>query len=263
MNRRAPFLVLTIKEQESMADATNVKNLIVNTGGNSYQINVSDIYAEMGVTEERFAELLSRDFYCPVLPSVPTSKTLTYTDTDGSTNHFAVGQECRVPDVEHSEYQVYKFMGTYKGDAVWMRLEEYHPMHMKYEEEWSHKVPCRSGTVVKFNQEIFIALKDTSLPPVNLVIMEDGVIAKLDEHTYATVGSYDAAGNKEDWKKIPYDQLRIVSREGTLNGNPVDVRNLSGEEVYQFEPNLEIDLLKGTIKGTGVLKMNNDNVIYI
>lgn len=133
-----------------------------------------------------------------------------------------------------------------------------------YVEEWNHKyTPYKKGVEVKFNQEFYIALKDTELPPVDLVILEDGVIAKIDEHTYATKGSYDAIGNKDDWKKIPYDQLRLVSREGILNGNPVDVRNLSGDEVYQFEPNLEIDFLKGTMKGAGVLKMNNNNVIYI
>ena len=130
--------------------------------------------------------------------------------------------------------------------------------------EWNHKkTPYGKGTFVKFNQEFFVALTDTEIAPVPLVLLEDGSIAKLNEHTYATQGTYDAVGNKEDWKKIPYDQLRLVSREGTLNGNLVDVRNLSGEEVYQFEPNLEIDFLKGEIKGVGVLKMNNDNVIYI
>lgn len=122
-----------------------------------------------------------------------------------------------------------------------------------YIEEWKHThTPYKKGLEVKFNQEFYIALKDTELPPIDLVILEDGVIAKIDEYTYATQGSYDAIGNKEDWKKIPYNQLRLVSREGTLNENPVDVCNLSGDEVYQFEPNLEIDLLKGTIKGKKV-----------
>ena len=107
-----------------MADATNIKNLIVNTGESSYRVSVSDIYAELGISQERFAELLARDFYCPVLPSEPTESTLTYTDTDGSVNHFAIGQECRVPDVESQDYRVYKFMGTYQGNAVWLKLPD-------------------------------------------------------------------------------------------------------------------------------------------
>ena len=245
-----------------MADATNVKNLIVNAGGSSYQINVSDIYTEMGVSEERFAELLSRDFYCPVLPTAPTEQTLTYVDTDGSVNHFAVGQECRVPDIEKKEYQIYKFLGTYQGSAVWIRLEEYDPMHLTYEEQWDHtKVPYKSGMMLKFNQEFFVSLKETSLPPVDLVYMDEGAIAKVDDHTYATVGSYDAVGNKEDWKKIPFDELRLVSRKGILDGEKADVRELSGDDVYRFEPDLYIDLVKGVLKGKKVdLKLPKKNV---
>lgn len=119
-----------------------------------------------------------------------------------------------------------------------------------YLEEWNHlNSPFRSGTMVKFNQEFFVALKDTDVPPVNLLLLGDGIIAKIDEHTYATVGSYDAEGNTDDWRKIPYDELRLVSRWGTLDGVETDVRNLSGSDVYKFQPNLEIDMLKGTING--------------
>ena len=237
-----------------MADSINVKGLVVSAGGSSYQVNVSDIYSELGISEERFIELLARDFYCPVLPSAPDSSTMTYIDTDGSTNHFAIGQECRIPDVENATYEIYKFMGTYQGNAVWMRLEDYHPMHLSYVEEWDHtKTPYKSGAMIKFNQEFFVALQETSLPPVNLVLMEDGVIAKVDEHTYATKGSFDAEGNKDDWKKIPYDELRLSSRYGTLNGEEVDVRTLAtAEEVYQLEPHLYIDMVKGVIKGKKV-----------
>lgn len=129
--------------------------------------------------------------------------------------------------------------------------EDYHPMHLTYTEEWDHtKTPYKSGAMIKFNQEFFVALQETSLPPVDLVLMEDGVIAKVDEHTYATKGSYDAEGNKDDWRKIPYDELRLSSRYGTLNGEEVDVRTLATpEEVYQLEPHLCIDMVKGTING--------------
>ena len=59
-----------------MADSINVKGLVVSAGGSSYKVNVSDIYSELGISEERFIELLARDFYCPVLPSAPDSSTL-------------------------------------------------------------------------------------------------------------------------------------------------------------------------------------------
>lgn len=234
-----------------MADITNIKNLTINTSEGSYQINVSDIYAEMGCSEERFAELLGRDFYCPVLGAAPDATTLTYIDTDGSTNHFAIGQECRVPEVESSEYVVYKFLGTYQGNAVWTRPAIYDPMHMTYVEEWAHtKTPYRSGSLIKFNQEFFIALKETSLPPVDLVLMEDGVIAMIDGHTYATKGSFDAEGNTDDWRKVPADELRLASRRGTLDGVETDVRELeTAEEVYAFKPYLEIDFVRGTVNG--------------
>lgn len=110
-----------------MADATNIKNLIINAGNGTYQLSAGeggggDIYAELGVTPERFAELLGRDFYCPLMPEAPTESTLTYIDTDGSVNHFAIGQECRVPVDESSEYDFYKFAGVYKGVAVWLKF---------------------------------------------------------------------------------------------------------------------------------------------
>lgn len=65
----------------------------LNIDGLEYEVR--EIYSKMGISFLRFVELLGRDFYCPTLSAVPTSSTLTYTDTDGSTNHFAVGQLCR------------------------------------------------------------------------------------------------------------------------------------------------------------------------
>lgn len=132
--------------------------------------------------------------------------------------------------------------------------EDYDPMHLTYNEEWDHtKIPYKSGKLIKFNQEFFVALKETSLPPVDLVLLEDGVIAKVDEHTYATKGSFDAEGNKEDWRKIPLDELRLSSRYGVLDGEEVDVRTLeTAEDVYRLEPNLYIDLLRGVLKAKKV-----------
>lgn len=72
------------------------KKLLLSTGGVQYELTVPEkIYDELGISQERFAELLSRDLYCPTLTAEPASTTLTYTDTDGSTNHFQVGQPCR------------------------------------------------------------------------------------------------------------------------------------------------------------------------
>ena len=111
-----------------MADTINISKLAVNTGEASYVLNAGggggadDIYAELGITQERFAELLARDFYCPLMSEAPTSTTFTYTDTDGSTNTFQIGQECRVPEDESDDYAFYKFMGTYQGSAVWIKV---------------------------------------------------------------------------------------------------------------------------------------------
>lgn len=234
-----------------MAEKINLLN--INIDGQEYGlgINTSDIYASLGLTEDRFVELLARDFFTPTLASAPTAETLVYTDTDGSENHFQVGQQARVADSEVPEAcALYFFAGTLDGKAIWLRLPNHDPMTMTYIEQWDHaKVPYRSGSTIKFNQEFFVALKTTSEPPIPLVYMDEGVVAKVDEHTYATVGCYEAAGNKEDWKKIPYDELRLTSREGTLNGQAVSIDDLSGEEVYQFEPNLYIDMKRGTING--------------
>ena len=74
------------------------KNLVINVGGKSYKMigsRLEDICKELEISEDRFIELLSRDAYCPTLSAAPTSSTLTYIDTDGSANHFHVGQLCR------------------------------------------------------------------------------------------------------------------------------------------------------------------------
>lgn len=75
-----------------------VKDLIISIGGNKYTVlgsRLEDICNQLNITEDRFIELLSRDAYCPTLSAAPTSSTLTYTDTDGGSNHFQVGQLCR------------------------------------------------------------------------------------------------------------------------------------------------------------------------
>lgn len=83
-----------------MAEKIYLKN--INLGGIVYGLGLTsdDLYAELGISKERFVELLSRDFYCPTLSEVPSASTLTYVDADGSTNHFQVGQPCRWKDAD-------------------------------------------------------------------------------------------------------------------------------------------------------------------
>lgn len=66
----------------------------IELNGVMYSLGKS-IYDELGVTLERFAELLGRDLYCPTLSAKPTSSTLQYTDTDNDQHTFQVGQPCR------------------------------------------------------------------------------------------------------------------------------------------------------------------------
>lgn len=83
-----------------MAEKIYLKN--INLGGIVYGLGLTsdDLYAELGITKERFVELLSRDFYCPTLSEAPSVSTLTYVDADGSSNHFQVGQPCRWKDAD-------------------------------------------------------------------------------------------------------------------------------------------------------------------
>lgn len=85
--------------------AQNIQSLNVNAGAKQYTLTIPEkIYDELGLSAARFAELLARDFYCPTLTQAPTESTLTYTDTDGSVNHFQVGQPARWR--EGGEYQI-------------------------------------------------------------------------------------------------------------------------------------------------------------
>ena len=97
----------------------------ISLGGVVYGLGLKsdDIYAELGISKERFVELLSRDFYCPTLSAAPASSTLTYLDTDGSTNHFQIGQPCRWKDVD-GQWRI-AFMKDNTGDvASWYILPE-------------------------------------------------------------------------------------------------------------------------------------------
>lgn len=75
-----------------MSDKSNLKGVELN--GVLYSLGVS-IYDELGLSLERFVELLGRDLYCPTLSAEPTSSTLQYTDTDNDQHTFQLGQPCR------------------------------------------------------------------------------------------------------------------------------------------------------------------------
>ena len=102
----------------------NTKNLIIHVGGNTYKMvgsRLEDICDELGISEERFIQLLARDFYCPTLSAAPTASTLTYTDDDGSTNHFQVGQMCRWKD-SNGVWQVAVAKDVSATSIVWYTL---------------------------------------------------------------------------------------------------------------------------------------------
>ena len=95
----------------------------ISLGGVVYGLGLKsdDIYAELGISKERFVELLSRDFYCPTLSAAPASSTLTYLDTDGSTNHFQIGQPCRWKDVD-GQWRIAFMKDNTGGAASWSVL---------------------------------------------------------------------------------------------------------------------------------------------
>lgn len=105
-----------------MADSKKIRNITV--GGKTYELGsggAGDIYEELGITQERFIELLDRDFYVPDRSAAPDETVLTYLDTDGGECDYRIGQMCRVPDTESDEgysfYMLYDI--TTDGRAVW------------------------------------------------------------------------------------------------------------------------------------------------
>lgn len=96
--------------------AKEIENININ--GEAYE--VGKIYSKMGLSFERFVELLGRDFYCPVLASDPTTTTTTYTDTDGSGNEFQRGQFALVADAAaEGGYKVWQCLSNNGTAAVW------------------------------------------------------------------------------------------------------------------------------------------------
>ena len=102
-----------------------MKNFVINVGGKTYKMigsRLEDICEELGISEDRFVEILSRDAYCPTLSAAPTSSTLTYIDTDGSTNHFHVGQLCRW--AEGSGYRLAVCKDATETSVAWYILPD-------------------------------------------------------------------------------------------------------------------------------------------
>lgn len=100
-----------------------MKNFVITVGGKTYKMigsRLEDICEELGISEDRFVEILSRDAYCPTLSAAPTSSTLTYIDTDGSTNHFHVGQLCRW--AEGSDYRLAVCKDATETSVAWYTL---------------------------------------------------------------------------------------------------------------------------------------------
>lgn len=93
---------------------------------NGVTYRIPSAYDDLGMTEERFAELLSRDAYCPTLTDPPGTSTTTYEDTDGSVNTFATGQKCRVRNADAAEgYDLWLLCDLSDGKASWMKLGGY------------------------------------------------------------------------------------------------------------------------------------------
>lgn len=102
--------------------AENSKLTGIELNGVFYSIGRT-IYEELGMSLERFTELLGRDLYCPTLSSAPTSSTLTYTDTDGSVNTFQIGQPCVYPSASVDDGYGLAFLKAVEdGNAVWQDL---------------------------------------------------------------------------------------------------------------------------------------------
>lgn len=96
--------------------AKEIENININ--GEEYE--VGKIYSKMGLSYERFVELLERDFYCPVLSAAPTPSTVTYTDTDGNAHEFQTGQFALVADPDMTEgYKVWQCLRNSGTEATW------------------------------------------------------------------------------------------------------------------------------------------------
>lgn len=86
-------------------------------------------FADVDAPQERLIELLSRDFYTPVLAHKPTETTLTYIDSDdGSENAFRYGQMAVYPDSSRTNgIGASVMLAIVNGKAVWREVVEREP----------------------------------------------------------------------------------------------------------------------------------------
>lgn len=102
-----------------MADITLKK---INLNGVEYAIG-KPVYDEIGISFERFVELLDRDAYTPVLDAAPSEDTLTYADTDSSVCDFRIGQPCVYPSAACADgYGIAFLKAVVDGKAVWQDM---------------------------------------------------------------------------------------------------------------------------------------------
>lgn len=103
-----------------MADIVKVTKLQLN--GVEYVLGCP-VYDEIGISFDRFVELLDRDAYTPSLDTPPLDTTLSYTDTDGSVCMFRVGQACvyRTSSIEDG-YGMAFLKAVVDGKAVWQDI---------------------------------------------------------------------------------------------------------------------------------------------
>lgn len=113
-----------------MAGEINLNKLSVSINGQVYNIDKPEkIYDELGISIDRFIELLSRDAYCPTLDADPTYETTTYLDEDGSENDFQIGQFARVPEAtQPGGYRMWQVVNVTDSGIEWVSW------HMKMEE---------------------------------------------------------------------------------------------------------------------------------
>lgn len=90
------------------------------------EIAIKQIYEKVGISLERFKELLERDFYVPTLGSAPTSETVSYLNTAGETAPFRIGQMCRVANSSSDVgYDFYVLHALADGVAAWDVVDGY------------------------------------------------------------------------------------------------------------------------------------------
>ena len=210
-------------------EETKVKNLIVEIGDSQYKIigpNIEDICNELDMSSERFIELLSRDAYCPTLSDAPTSLTITYVDTDGSTNKFREGQLCRWIENDNwrmavckeisNNYSRWYFLpaniSELNNDAGYLTQHQ-NISHLATKEELSDKVDKVEGKTL--SSEDFSTFFKDKLTQLNVVAEDaDGELSDVPEDVCV---KYVTQSLTEEQKNQVRENLGIPSIEYVIN----------------------------------------------